>query len=310
VEEALLAQPGVLQAMVWGDGLPAPRALLVPASPDVDFAAVVAGANATLPYYAQIAEWREVAPFTPDNEMLSGNGKLRRQAILDAWTQGVPLFSHELEAATFRDRLRFLAIPQVRAGLSGAITRDVYLAYLAQAWHHVRHTVPLMQATRDRVRRGPELTAALGEYIAEETGHDEWILSDIAAAGGDAEAVRRSAPAPATAAMVAHAHHKVRACNPVSFFGMVYVLESVSVALAQRGASAVAERLGLPPAAFTYLTSHGALDADHLRFFADTVNRLTDPEDREAIITMAREMFSLFGAVFASIPLGETDVAA
>ena len=310
VEEALLEQPGVLQAMVWGDGLPAPRALLVPASPEVDFAEVVAAANATLPDYAQIAEWREVAPFTPDNGMLSGNGKLQRQAILATWTQGTPLFSDELDAATFRYRLCFLAIPQVRAGLSGAITRDTYLAYLAQAWHHVRHTVPLLQATRDRVRCGPELTAALDEYIAEERGHDEWILSDIAAAGGDAEAVRRSPPAPATAAMIAHAHHTVRAGNPIGFFGMVYVLESVSVALAQRGASAVAERLGLPPEAFTYLTSHGALDADHLLFFADTVNRLTDPADHAAIITMAQEMFGLFGNVFASIPLEAADVAA
>ncbi len=310
VEEALLAQPGVLQAMVWGDGLPALRALLVPGRPDVDFAEVVAAANATLPAYARIGEWREVAPFTPDNGMLSGNGKLRRQAILAAWTRDVPIFSDELDAATFRERLRFLTIPQVRAGLTGAITHDMYLAYLAQAWHHVRHTVPLMQAARDRIRRGPKMTAALDDYIAEERGHDEWILSDIAAAGGDAEAVRRSAPAPATAAMIAHAYHHVRACNPVSYFGMIYVLESVSVALAQRGASAVAERLGLPSEAFTYLTSHGALDADHLLFFADTVNGLADPGDRAAIITMAREMFGLFGSVFAGIPLEEIQIAA
>jgi pyrroloquinoline quinone (PQQ) biosynthesis protein C len=226
--------------------------------------------------------------------MLSGNGKLKRHNILDACTRGPPTFSHELDATTFRERLRFLTIPQVRAGLTGAITREVYLAYLAQAWHHVRHTVPLMHATRDRVRRGPEMTAALDTYIAEESGHDEWILSDIAAAGGDAEAVRRSSPAPATAAMIAHAYHKISSGN----------------ALAQRGAAAVAERLGLPPEAFTYLTSHGALDADHLRFFADFVNGLTDAEDRQAIVTMAREMFGLFGAVFATIPLEDIDVAA
>ena len=309
VEEALLAQPGLLQAMVWGDGLPAPRALLVPGTPDVDLAAVVAAANATLPAYAQIAEWREVAPFTPDNGMLSGNGKLKRNAILAAWTQGPLLFSNELDAATFRERLRFLTIPQVRAGLSGTISREVYLAYLAQAWHHVRHTVPLMEEVRRRVRL-PGMLAALDDYIAEESGHDEWILSDIAAAGGDALAVRRSAPASATAAMIEHAYDQVRTGNPVSYFGMIYVLESVSAALAQRGASAVAERLGLPPEAFTYLTSHGALDADHLLFFAKTVNGLTDPADRAAIITMARAMFGLFGGMFANIPLGESVVAA
>jgi len=91
---------------------------------------------------------------------------------------------------------------------------------------------------------------------------------------------------------------------------MVYVLESVSVALAQRGASAVAERLGLPAEAFTYLTSHGALDQDHMRFFARLVNGLADPADRQAITTMAREMFALFGAMFASIRMEPADAAA
>ena len=103
--------------------------------------------------------------------------------------------------------------------------------------------------------------------------------------------------------MVDHAYARIAQGNAVAFFGMVYVLESVSVALAQRGASAVATRLGLPPEAFTYLTSHGALDQDHMAFFAGLVNALPQQCDHEAILTMAREMFGLFGEVFAGIDL-------
>jgi acyl-CoA synthetase (AMP-forming)/AMP-acid ligase II/pyrroloquinoline quinone (PQQ) biosynthesis protein C len=310
VEQELLAEPEIAQVMIWGDGLPTPHALLVAAHPEAELEAAVRAVNLRLPAYARITDWQEVAPFTPDNGQLSGNGKLRRQAIRDVWLDGQPSFFHLLEVATWRDRLRFLAIPQVRAGLSGAITKAAYIAYLTQAWHHVRHTVPLLQATRDHVRGRPEITTALNEYIAEESGHDEWILSDIAAAGGDAEAVRRSPPAPATAAMIAHAYHKIRTGNPVGFFGMVYVLESVSVALAQRGASAVAHNLGLPPEAFTYLTSHGSLDQDHMRFFAELVNGLTEQDDLAAITAMAKDMFGLFGAVFATIPLEGLHAAA
>ncbi|HRE36118.1 MAG TPA: iron-containing redox enzyme family protein, partial [Sphingopyxis terrae] len=120
-----------------------------------------------------------------------------------------------------------------------------------------------MKAARARLGGRPAIVAALDDYIADETGHEEWILSDIAVAGGDAAAVRASAPAPATAAMVDHAYRRIATGNAMAFFGMVYVLESVSVALATRGASAVAKNLGLPPQAFTYLTSHGALDQDH-----------------------------------------------
>lgn len=310
IEEALLAQPAIMQAMVYGDGLPLPRALLTAASADADLGAAVAAANALLPAYAQITDWQEVAHFTPFNGQLTGNGRLRRDVIAQLWLDGEPDWFDQLEAATVRDRLRFLTIPQLQAGLNGTISRRAYVDYLAQAYHHVSHTVPLMQAAHARLSDRPELIAALDAYIEEETGHEEWILNDIAAAGGDAEAVRASQPAPATRAMVAHAYERIAKSNPVAFFGMVYVLESVSVALATRGASAVATNLGLPPEAFSYLTSHGSLDQSHMHFYARLVNKLDRTEDRDAILSMARDMFRLYGGVFGSVELDDARAAA
>ncbi len=303
IEAALVAQPGIAQALVHGDGKPAPEALLVPARPDSDLAAAVAAANASLPEYARIGHWREAAHFTPANGRLTGNGRLRRKEIAAAYLEPAPDFFTELEAASVRERLAFLSVPQLQAGLGGTITRTAYIDYLTQAFHHVSHTVPLMRAARERLSDRPDLLEALGQYIAEEEGHEEWILGDIAACGGDADAARRSAPAPATQAMVDHAYRAIRKENPVAFFGMVYVLESVSVALAQHGASAVAKNLGLPPEAFTYLTSHGALDQHHMAFFATLVNSFADQNDRDAVTRMAKDMFGLFGNVFASIEL-------
>ncbi len=310
VEAALLAQPGIAQAMVYGDGMPLPEALLVPAGPDSDLGAAVAAANAGLPGYAHIGAWHEAAHFTPDNGLLTGNGRLRRNAIAKAYLGGEPAFFTQLEAATVRERLRFMAIPQLQAGLAGAIDRSAYIAYLTQAWHHVRHTVPLLAAARERLAHRTDLAAALGDYVDEETGHDEWILADIAAADGDAQAVRASDPHPATRAMVQHAYEAIAHGNPAALFGMVFVLESVSVAMARRGASAVQQRLGLPGEAFTYLNSHGALDEEHMHFFASLVNGLADPADRGAIVQMARDMFRLYGGVFAAIPLGEPSLEA
>jgi pyrroloquinoline quinone (PQQ) biosynthesis protein C len=310
VEEALLAQPAIKQAMVHGDGRPFPEALLVPASPDADLAAAVAAANALLPAYARIADWREVAHFTPQNGRLTGNGRLKRRAIAAVYNAPGPDFFTRLDDATVRQRIAFLSVPQVRAGLAGTISKATYLDYLQQAFHHVSHTVPLMMETRARVQQRPDLVAALDEYIAEETGHEEWILNDIAAGGGDAAAARASRPNPATKAMVDHAYARIRGGDPVAFFGMVFVLESVSVALASQGASAVAERLGLPPEAFTYLTSHGALDQSHMRFFADLVNGLENEADQQSITSMAREIFGLFGQMFASITMEDADAFA
>lgn len=310
VEEVLLAQPGIAQCMVHGDGQAHLSALIVPAHPAADLAAAVAAANAALPAYAAVHEWRECAHFLPENGRLTGNGRMRRDMIAAAYLCAEPKFFTQLEADTVRQRIAFLATPQVRAGLAGDISLTTYVDYLTQAYHHVSHTVPLLKTTRARLLHRPDLVAAIDEYIAEETGHEEWILSDIAACGGNAQSARDSAPHSATRAMVDHAYTRIREGNPASFFGMVYVLESISVALASKGAASVAEKLGLPPEAFSYLTSHGALDQSHMRFFENLMNGLRLPDDRAAITEMAREMFGLFGGMFASIRMEALDEAA
>ena len=110
--------------------------------------------------------------------------------------------------------------------------------------------------------------------------------------------------------MVAHAYDVVENGNAAGFFGMVYVLEGTSIALASNGASAVQSSLGLPPEAFSYLQSHGALDIEHMKFFARLMNSVDDPADQEAILAMAKAMFGLFGGMFASIPMEQFDEAA
>jgi pyrroloquinoline quinone (PQQ) biosynthesis protein C len=211
-------------------------------------------------------------------------------------------FFDELRLATRDEALKLQSTPQIVDALHGRITRQAYIDYLAQAYHHVSHTVPLMNATKARLNDAhSHFRAALDEYIAEETGHEEWILDDIAAAGGDAEGVRHSQPNGATELMVAFAYDQVQRGNPMSFFGMVYVLEGTSIQLADLGAKSVQTSLGLPPAAFRYLTSHGALDIEHMAFFENLMNEVTSREDQAAIIHMAKRMFGLFAGVFASI---------
>lgn len=314
VEGILTREPAIRQALVRGDGRPVLDALLVPASPDADLAGAVAAANRQLPPYARIGRWRAVAPFSPMNGQLTGNGRLRRAAIDAAHpfqeTQVDQPFFDRLVAETRAAQARFATTPQLVAGLTGRIGRADYIAYLAQAYHHVRHTVPLMQEARARLAHRPVLVAALDEYIVEEHGHENWILEDIDAAGGDSAAVRANGPAPATLAMVEHAYRTIREGNPAAFFGMVYVLEGTSIAMASHGAGAVQAALGLPDTAFHYLTSHGALDQEHMKFFERLMNRIDDPGDQQAIIDMAGQMFGLFGAVFAGVELEAMDVAA
>lgn len=213
-------------------------------------------------------------------------------------------FYEELQSRVAEDRETLLAIPVIRSSLAGRVTLEQYLAFLGQAYHHVRHTVPLLMACGARLSATHDwLRSAVARYIAEETGHEEWILNDIAAAGGDADAVRASAPGRAAEILVAYAYDYIARSNPVGFFGMVYVLEGTSQAIATSAARSMRASLGLPPEAFTYLASHGALDQDHLRFFAGLMNRLESPADRDAVVHVARRVFRLYGDVFRDLPV-------
>jgi pyrroloquinoline quinone (PQQ) biosynthesis protein C len=217
----------------------------------------------------------------------------------------MPYFD-QLQRDTAAARAELLAVPVIADALAGRVARAQYLAFLGEAYHHVKHTVPLLMACGSRL---PEsrgwLRGAIVEYIAEEAGHDEWILNDIVAAGGDADAVRAGAPAPATELMVAYVYDTIARGNPVGFFGMVHVLEGTSIALATHAAQSLRRALDLPPEAFTYLTSHGALDEQHVRFFAGLMDRIDDAADQAAITHAARMVYRLYGDVFRGLPRQE-----
>ena len=162
----------------------------------------------------------------------------------------------QLTALTAGARSRLQSIPVIARALRGDVTRETYLRFLGQAYHHVRHTVPLLMAVGARLSsRHLWLQKELAHYLEEELGHEEWILSDISAAGGDAAMARDAAPSVETDAMVAYAYDTVMRRNPVAFFGMVHVLEGTSVALALNAAAAIQGALRLPNKAFRSIST-------------------------------------------------------
>ncbi|MBN8505295.1 MAG: iron-containing redox enzyme family protein [Burkholderiales bacterium] len=214
-------------------------------------------------------------------------------------------FHARLIEDTAAARAAFLRTPIIQGVLQrGEVSRASYIAFLTEAYHHVRHTVPLLTACREALpAHHAWLVDPLNEYIEEEAGHDEWILDDIAACGADAEAVRHGTPGAATELMVAYAYDTIARGNPLGFFGMVHVLEGSSVALALNAADAIQKPLGLPDSAFSYLRSHGTLDLEHTAHFALLMDAITDPADQQAIVHAARMFYRLYAAVFAELPL-------
>ena len=213
-------------------------------------------------------------------------------------------FHTQLLARSEAARQGLVQAPIIQGCLRGEVSLTSYLAFLTEAYHHVRHTVPLLQACQAALpARHDWLRGPLDEYIEEEQGHDEWILDDIRACGGDPQAVRQRGPGAATAAMVAHAYDVIAHGKPLAFFGMVHVLEGTSVALALMAADRIQQNLDLPDAAFSYLRSHGTLDREHTAHFALLMDRIEDPKDQDDIVQGAQDFYRLYGDVFRSLPL-------
>lgn len=219
-------------------------------------------------------------------------------------------FYLELQERTADARRQLLGAPIIQGCLRGEVSLASYAAFLGQAYHHVRHTVPLLQACRRALPpRHAWLERPLEEYVAEEQGHDEWILDDLCACGADVLAVRAGRPAHATEVMVAYAYDTIARGNPLGFFGMVHVLEGTSVALALAAADQIQRALALPDAAFGYLRSHGLLDREHTAHFGLLMDRIEDAGDRDAIVHAARAFYRLYGDVFRELPLPQASAA-
>ncbi len=211
-------------------------------------------------------------------------------------------FFDKLKTETEINRAELYSAPMIMNGIRGEVSLNDYVAFLTQAYHHVKHTTPLLMATGARLPEKYEwLRNAVAEYIEEELGHQEWILNDIAACGFDKEMVRRSQPAMATELMVSHAYDTIQRVNPIGFFGMVHVLEGTSVSLADSAADKIRESLSLPKKAFSYLYSHGSLDIEHVKFFEDLMNRLEDKQDQLQVIHSARTFYKLYADIFRSL---------
>ena len=87
VERELTMSPFIAQAAVFGEAKPWNVAVIVPAknaiSTEIDIA--IANINQSLPDYARVSQWILAGvPFTPQNNQLTANGRLRRIAI---WQQ-------------------------------------------------------------------------------------------------------------------------------------------------------------------------------------------------------------------------------
>lgn len=322
VESEILAHPLIQQCFVVGDAKPFCAALIYAGHDyitDVEIQNWLDQVNQTLPDYARVLTWsRLAAALSSSNNLLTQNGRPRREAISSHYSSSIkqmykktnshtpeiiPMsFFKRLQKETTAEREVFFTAPIIQQCLTGEVTLPDYVEFLTQAYHHVKHTTPLLMAVGSRLPEEKEwLRNAVAEYIEEELGHQEWILNDIAVCAYDKEKVRHSLPSLATELMVSYAYDLVQRVNPLGFFGMVHVLEGSSVSTADMAADSIQKCLNLPDNAFTYLRSHGAIDLEHVKFFEQLMDRIELASEQDCIIHSTKVFYQLYGNIFRTL---------
>ena len=207
-------------------------------------------------------------------------------------------FYDVLMSETAKDREAFLAIPIVQHAIRHGASRNLYIDFLTEAYHHVKHTFPLLALAASRTT-DERYQNALVEYMEEERGHEKWILDDVRSVGGNPDTVRTGAPGLPCQIMVGYAYYAIEHISPYAFLGSVHVLEGMSVLLADKLADAMKNSLGQESdSGFSYLRTHGSLDTDHVAFFRTLVDGFDEEATQRIIVDNARIFYRLYGAIF------------
>ena len=184
----------------------------------------------------------------------------------------------------------------------GNLTKALYISFLTQWYHILKHTLPIILATQSRLTEETEwLTDVIGEFTEQMVSNEELILNDIAVCGGDIEQVRHSRAHMTTELMVSYAYDTVNRINPFGILGMHHVLELAVLTLSYRLADNINNTPLVPKGAFTYLFTHGSLLQDNADVFIGVINRVDRSEDRNQIIHSTQVFYKLYADILLSV---------
>lgn len=204
---------------------------------------------------------------------------------------------------TDASRRELEAEPKIHSMIHHGLTLPEYRAFLHDLFHIVWHFCPIMAAAASRCDDAYRtVRMELYERIEEEKGHEEWVLDDIRAMGGDIDAARTQPPSAPVQSVIGFNYWAAERQHPCSVLGMLYQLEVISSVYGGRVAGAIAKAVGreVDSGGFRFLTSHASMDQDHMAKLNVLVKTIADPGAQAAIVNSTRVNFHQFGQMFGA----------
>jgi pyrroloquinoline quinone (PQQ) biosynthesis protein C len=176
--------------------------------------------------------------------------------------------------------------PFVEELLAGPRARELYRAYLREAYHYVRLTSGMTPLAARRMDPSLlELRQWILHHSAEEMGHELMARDDLADLGLPGAELDASRPLPGTLAWVHFFHFQVCARPPFAALGVLFFLEGMAAGLASAVAATVARALAPGERqAVRFFQEHGELDQRHVSEQRELLRRFClDPADQELV---------------------------
>jgi hypothetical protein len=184
---------------------------------------------------------------------------------------------------------------------------EIYPEYLFVSHCIIRASVPLMVTARDQASKAAEedpVAASVAVYyeqhIDEELNHDEWLLDDLEAIGGDRSTFLLRPPPPVVAAVAGAQYYWIHHYHPVALLGYIAVLEGYPPSNAL--IDALRRNTGHSESAFRTLIAHSELDLHHRDEFDEMLDELPlTPEHASIIALSALSTVKLLARAFDSV---------
>lgn len=215
----------------------------------------------------------------------------------------MPTYFAEIVTQTDEARRGFETNAVVMEAVAVGMSVQRYRRLLNELYHVVWHFNPVCAAAASRMQDlHRDVRYFLYEHMNEESGHEEWVLNDLAAVGVDRADARMSPPGVFTAALCGYNYWSADRRHPCSVLGMVYSLEVIASVYGGAFSSAMREALLLEgDRGTTFISSHATMDAEHMVVLRKVLNNLTDPEAHAAVIESATVNFHHFTRMFESV---------
>jgi hypothetical protein len=168
---------------------------------------------------------------------------------------------------------------------------ELYPEFLFAIYGVTASSSPAMSAAAERCASVPSTDPVAGwlqayylEHAAEESGHEQWLLNDIASFGIPRDLVLQRMPYASVAALVGAQYYWMFHVHPIAFLGYIAVLEEPA---SMEFLETVSRRTGIALTSMSAHVMHARLDPDHVAEFDVALDRLPLTQQHQDLISVS-----------------------